>query len=332
MKVHEYVGKRILNSYGLKVPKSVLVEKKEDFGKIQLLRFPQVLKAQVLVGGRMKAGGVLFSNSFDETQVHLSNLIGSKIRGELCQKVLVEEAFPHNQEDYLSVVLDRNEREVFVLYSPLGGINIEDNKDSIQRVKLENVYKLPERVAPIAKELIKIFFEKDLTLLEINPIGYTDSDYCILDCVMHLDDSALYRQTWYNLDENSGFSDPVLDGNIAVIGCGAGLVMATFDAIVSKGFKVGFFADLGGGATFEETMETLNRLPKNIDTIAFNIFGGITDSAEIAKAISEFKNSNKGVKILVRITGNNEENARKILSQSEISVVNSTIDLLNMTN
>ncbi|MFN3328682.1 MAG: ATP-grasp domain-containing protein, partial [Fervidobacterium pennivorans] len=319
-------------SYGLKVPKSVLVEKKEDFEKVKVLRFPLVLKAQVLVGGRMKAGGVLFSNSFEETQVHLSNLIGSKIRGELCQKVLVEEVFPHNQEDYLSVVFDRNEREVFVLYSPLGGINIEENRESIERLRVEDLYKLPERVVIIAKELIKIFFEKDLTLLEINPIGYSDSDYCILDCVMHVDDSALYRQTWCGTNKDSSFSESILDGNVGIIGCGAGLVMATFDALISKGLKVGFFADLGGGATFEDTMNILNKLPKNIDTVVFNIFGGITDSAQVARAILEFKNSNENIKVLVRITGNNEENAKKILNECGVSVMNSTIELVNTIN
>lgn len=335
MKVHEYVGKRILKSYGLKVPKSFLVNGTEDVKKVLEksesfleIGFPQVLKAQVLVGGRMKAGGVLFSNSLEETKSYIFKLLNSKIRGQTCTKVLIEEVFEHQQEDYVSIFFDRNEREVYVLYSSAGGIDVEENLENIKKFSLSSIDQLPERVASIVRELIKVFFEKDLTLLEINPIGYRDSEYSILDCVMHLDDSALFRQNWYNHQEHIEISERIIEGNIAVIGCGAGLVMATFDEIVSKGFSVGYFADLGGGATFSETIKILDELPNDINTIIFNIFGGITDTSEVAKAVAEFKKKNKDIKVLIRLTGNNEEYAREILQKCGISFVSSTIELV----
>ncbi len=330
MKVHEYVGKKILRDYGLKVPRSVLVTRIEDYPLAESVGFPQVLKAQVLVGGRMKAGGVVFSNSIDETKEKLRQIIGKQIKGEVCRKVLVEEVFEHTNEEYLSIILDRNERDIFFVYSQNGGINIEENNDSIRKIRAKNIEKLPKHIRAISETLLKVFVEKDLTLLEINPIGFEMGDYMLLDCVMHLDESALFRQTWYDVEEHSEYQkSAAISGDVAVIGCGAGIVMATFDAVTEAGKRVGFFKDLGGGVTKEETLEILRSLPKNISTLVANIFGGITDTVEIAKAIVEFNEEKPEISLYVRITGTNEVLAKNILNINGIEIFNSTLELVN---
>ncbi|ANQ53096.1 succinyl-CoA synthetase subunit beta [Thermosipho sp. 1063] len=319
MKIHEFVGKRILKEGGISVPESYLISNDRE---IEVKFLPAVLKSQVLVGGRMKAGGILFAQNKDEFLKFSKKLLHKKIMGETPYGVLVEKMVNIEKEYYLSLYIDRYEKEIKILFSHFGGIDIEDNKDKIERHSLSDIQKLPKKIQPIVQKLHKIMKEKDLTLLEINPLVKTkEGNIMALDAVLHLDDNAIFRQQWAKkfVHEEYPFHFVKLDGDIGVIGCGAGIVMATMDAISLYGGKPANFLDLGGGADTKTTIKALELLKSlSLKNIVLNIFGGITKCDEIAKAIVSFKEKNDDIKLFVRITGTNENEAKKILKEHNI--------------
>ena len=321
MKLHEFVGKSILRTYGIPVPKSFFVREGETVEKKIL---PCVLKSQVLVGSRMKNGGVLFANTDKEFDLHLRTLLERKIRGETPYGVLVEEKISVKHEHYISLVLDRDEKDLVLIYSCDGGVNVESSRNFI-KAKFDDVLnEIDPNMANIATTLKRIALEKDVTLLEINPLGESESgEFVALDAVFHLDDSALYRQPWAKkfLKKNPhSFHYLKLDGDIGVIGCGAGIVMATMDTVEHFGGKPADFLDLGGGASEATTLAALKTLKNDgIRKIVMNIFGGITKCDETAKAIVNFKRENPDYDLYVRITGTNEEEAKRILKENHIS-------------
>ncbi|GAB6189800.1 ADP-forming succinate--CoA ligase subunit beta [Marinitoga arctica] len=321
MKIHEFVGKTFLKDYGIKVPESYLIKKEKDI-KVDFL--PAVLKSQVLVGGRMKAGGVLFAKSDEEFLSKAKELLRKKIKGETSYGILIEKMIPFEKEYYLSLVLDREEKDITILYSDNGGINIEDNKNSIIKTNFDEYEKvLPKNIQKIIPNLRKLFREKDLTLLEINPLVEDNKgDIYALDSVMHLDDNAIFRQEWSKefLEEKYPFHFVKLNGDIGIIGCGAGIVMATMDAVKMAGGEPADFLDLGGGAEKSVTIEALDLLKSyGIKKIILNIFGGITKCDEIASGLVDFKNKNPEINLFIRLTGTNEEEAKKMLKDNDLN-------------
>ena len=341
MKVHEFIGKDFLRRYGIKVPKSFLIKKKEDI-RVEFL--PAVLKSQVLVGGRMKAGGVLFTHSEDEFIEKVKLLLNKEIKGEKPYGVLVEEMINIRQEHYISLILDREEKNINILYSGKGGIDIEKNKNTIVKTNFEEYEeKIPENITDIVLKLRKIFREKDLTLLEINPLIEDDNgEIYALDIVMHLDDNALFRQLWANefVEEKYPFHFVKLDGDIGIIGCGAGIVMATMDAVKLAGGEPADFLDLGGGAEKDITIEALNLLKNNgVKKIILNIFGGITKCDEIALGLVDFKKENPEIDLYTRLTGTNEDLAKKIIKENNMkyyedmySMINDAVKVVNIND
>ncbi|QTA38278.1 succinyl-CoA synthetase [Thermosipho ferrireducens] len=320
MKVHEFVGKGILKDYGIKVPDSYLIQREKEV-KIQFL--PAVLKSQVLVGGRMKAGGVLFARTEEEFFKHVNTLLNKKIKGEKPYGVLVEERVAVRKEYYISLVLDREERDVIILFSENGGIDIEKNKENVIKTDFETFGNIiPDKIQTVLLKLGELFKEKDLTLLEINPLAENDKgEIYALDVVMHLDDNAIFRQKWAEefVMNKYPFHFVRLSGNIGIIGCGAGIVMATMDAIKLAGGEPADFLDLGGGAEKDITIEALNLLKScGIKKIVLNIFGGITRCDEIASGIVKFKKENPEVQLYARLTGTNEHEAKRILRRNHI--------------
>ena len=328
MKLHEFVGKRLLHDGGILVPKSVLIRSQEDIRRlkaaVEALGFPQVLKSQVLLGGRMKKGGVVFSNSFQETAVLASELLKKPISGEKPFGVLVEEMIDHKVEWYFSISINSLERDIMFIFSKEGGIDIEkvaqENPEKIIKGFEKDIKDLPEEFQNVAKKLFEIFKKYDLTLLEINP--FAPDKMTALDAVVHIDDNALFRQEWAQefAEDKKLYHFVKLDGNIGVIGCGAGIVMATMDLVESFGCKSADFLDIGGGASEDVTIAALREV-ENLSpvAIALNIFGGITKGDEVAKAIVKF-HEKCNIPLFVRITGTNEDVARNILKENGIGV------------
>ena len=324
MKLHEFLSKKIMCSYEVPVPRSFLVKKGESPKNFFL---PCVLKSQVLVGSRMKNGGVLFANTPQEFEHGLKILLEKKIKGEIPFGVLVEEKMPIKHEHYLSLFLDRDEKSIALIYSSEGGIDVENSQNFIKGRFDKIIREVDPRIAKIALILKKIALEKDITLLEINPLGEMENDeFIALDAVFYLDDSALYRQSWAKkfAEENPyPFHYVKLEGNIGIIGCGAGIVMTTIDMVKRFGGEPADFLDLGGGADKDITVFALETLKGyGIKKTIMNIFGGITKCDEIARAIVDFKKENPDYVLYVRLTGTNEEKAKEILEENHINYYN----------
>ncbi|MGM0641670.1 MAG: ATP-grasp domain-containing protein [Thermotogota bacterium] len=330
MKIYEFVGKKILKNHGINIPNSQIIKNEIPKNKI----IPSVIKSQVLVGGRMKLGGVLFAQNEEEYVKYVNVLLAKTIKGEIPHSILAELMIDYKNENYLSIYVDREERQIKWIFSSEGGIEIENSKNIIKGSYNEVFIKVPQAIKNIMPNLYNLFIEKDLTLLEINPLVITANNNKIyaLDCVMEVDDNALYRQEWineYNKNIESSFHYVELDGNIGIIGCGAGIVMATMDMISEKGLKPANFLDIGGGADKKTTIKALKTLyKKGLKTIVMNIFGGITKCDLIAESIVDFKKNHKDINLLVRMTGNGEKEGTKILKDYNIKNYDTLEDLI----
>lgn len=336
MKIQEYVGKRLLSKHGFYVPRSLFV-KREDIDseeltqKILELGFPQVLKSQVLVGGRMKAGGVIIAKNLDESMRALRELVNKEIKGEIPEGVLIEEFVKHDKELYFGITIDRTNRDILMIYSEFGGVDIEEVSRTFpdKVLKTYSIGDLPAEFRKTAETLLDIFKKLDLTLLEINPVGVTENGYVMLDTVMHVDDNALFRQSWA-IERMDGIESEMvlLGGSYGVIGCGAGIVMATIDMLKEFGFEPANFYDVGGGATRENVLEALKKVSRISKKIVLNIFGGITDCFQVAEAIVLFKERHPDVELFLRISGNKEEEARALLSNIGLTAVSDMNELI----
>jgi len=338
MKLFEYQGKDIFKQYGIPTPESFLAEKKEDIGKIDM-PFPWVMKAQVLVGGRGKAGGIKFAGSIDEAERIFDDLINMDIKGEKVRKILVEEKM-EGKEIYLSIFLDRSKRKYLMMFSPEGGMDIESMSEKIRKIYIDplsglqnyHLRKLDKEVRDVAKKLYRLFMEKDCELVEINPLLISDGNAIALDSKIIIDNNSLYRHIELP-EENSeltaierearekGISFVQLDGNIGVIANGAGLTMATLDALHEFGGHGGAFLDLGGTDDPEKVREALEIIAKTKPKVVLiNLFGGITKCDTVARGIVEFMEENETPDIVARIKGVNEDIAREMLREYVIAV------------
>ncbi|AXI25123.1 succinate--CoA ligase subunit beta [Methanofervidicoccus sp. A16] len=348
MKLHEYEAKEIFKEYGIPVPKGFITS-----GKVEKIDGPVVIKAQVLVGGRGKAGGVLFADTVEEANRKIEELLNKSIKGEKVEKVLIEEKIPIKKEYYLSVVIDRVEKKPLILFSTEGGVDIEEvaqrNPEKIVRYYVDpqegflpymirGVLKdlgLPSqeipKVADVIYRVYKIFRERDATLVEINPLVITeDGKVVAVDGVIHLDDDAHFRQDYsrfeeYRKRENLPFAYVELEGDIGVIGNGAGLTLASMDIIKEYGGNPACFLDIGGGASEDIVKKALEKVLEREDIrgVFINIMAGITRCDEVARGIVEVLKKHPDVKFSVRMIGTNEEEGRRILMENGIPVEDS---------
>lgn len=360
MKIHEYQSKEIIEKAGIPVPKgrvaSTVAEVRkiaEDVGK------PVVIKAQVHVGGRGKAGGVKIARNPAEAETHAKAILGMDIKGLTVKKVLVAEAVEIASEAYIGVVIDRAIRRPVLIVSAAGGVDIEEvaKKTPEKIVKLPidpllpfqpfqarrvayAIYDTPKVVAQasdIITKLVGVFWDNDCSLIEINPLVVTpDERVLAVDAKINFDDNAAYRHPeWEAMrDPDSEDASEVeakandlsfvkLDGNIGCVVNGAGLAMATMDLVKRYGGEPANFLDIGGSSNPKKVIAAMTIIMRDpsVKSILFNIFGGITRCDDVAKGIVQAINQLKPkVPIVVRLTGTNEEEGRAILKEIKLPV------------
>ena len=341
MKFREYEAKQIFRDAGIPTPNSELIvspaEAAEALGRVAE---KVVLKAQVDVGGRGKAGGILPATA-ETVDATAKELFGKLIKGLPVEKVLVEEALEITHEYYISITIDRSKKRPVILFSEEGGVEIEtlakERPEALRRIYVDPSFTTlpdfvvrnvigtaPKEIGAIVKKLFDVFIRKDAILVEINPLVATPKGIIAADGKVILDDNALARQgISENRDltdrekeaEKHGFSYVELDGEIGVIGNGAGLTMATLDIISYYEGKAANFLDVGGGADAERVchaVKLVSSMP-GVKVIVVNLLGGITRCDEVAKGIIE-----AGVeqKIIVRIAGTNEAEGKRLLEEN----------------
>jgi len=355
MKLHEYQSKAILARYGIPVPRGELAESVEGAAEAaHRLGGRVAVKAQVLAGGRGKAGGVRVADSPDRTAECATAILGLTIQGLPVTRLLVEEAAQIARELYLGLVVDRAAARVVLMASAQGGVEIEEvarrEPAAIARLCIDPYLglrdyqvrflawflRLPEGLGPalaaVARGLYTAFVECDASLAEINPLVVTASGGLLaLDAKINLDDNALFRHpelaTLRNADEESaaeaqarlaGLSYVALDGNIGCMVNGAGLAMATLDVIKAFGGVPANFLDIGGGARAERVATGLGILLQEprVRAVLLNIFGGITRCDEVAQGVVEaVAQVRLELPIVARLVGTNEAEGRAILSR-----------------
>lgn len=363
MKLYEYEAKKIFKEHNIPVPKGETASTPEDAERAATeVGFPVVLKSQVLVGGRGKAGGIKFATSPEEAHNISSQLLTLNIKGEDVKKLLIEEKITSKQELYIGFTVDRAERKLVALASNAGGMDIEEvaatRPEAIIRHSIDPFLDLrsfdaraiaaqlqfhgagQQALTKIILDLYSAGVDYDAELVEINPLILTDKgSFVAADARLLVDDNSLFRhpQVASLLQQRTGefsareieaselgFSYVELDGDVGIVGNGAGLVMATLDLVKFYGGNPANFLDIGGGAgadVMEEAVGLLLQNPK-VKVIFVNILGGITDCADVARGlVAAFKKGSQSKPVVVRLTGNNQEEGRRILTEAKISSV-----------
>lgn len=358
MKLHEYQSKFRFSEYGIPTPRGkVATTPNEAFAIAKELGGSVVVKAQVLVGGRGKAGGVKLARSPEEAEEYASTILGMSIKGLTVKKVLIDPASDIETEIYLGITIDRAARRSVMIASAAGGMEIEEvaanTPEKIIRVHLDpfiglrdyqardiaNDISLPrdswKQFIQIARGLYRCYDESDASLAEINPLVITkNGEMMALDGKIVLDDNALFRHDelaeMRDTDEEapaetqarqSGLSYVKLDGEIGCMVNGAGLAMATMDMTKLFGGSPANFLDIGGGAKADKVAVALRIIlaDPNVKAILFNIFGGITRCDEVANGIlAALKEVPTNLPMVARLVGTNEEEGRAILAGAKM--------------
>ncbi|HEY7960533.1 MAG TPA: ADP-forming succinate--CoA ligase subunit beta [Solirubrobacteraceae bacterium] len=358
MDLLEYQGKQLFARHGLEVSPGRAVGTVQDaLAAAQEVGYPVVVKAQVLIGGRGKAGGVKLAANEEEAREHAGNILGLNIGGHIVRTLWVEHASDIASEYYASVLLDRSAKAPLVMFSIEGGVDIEEvaertpeklirrHVDALKGLSRAEAIEIAtdgkadadviEGVADALVALYEVWWQEDATLAEINPLIVTPQRKVkALDSKVSLDGNALYRHP-----ENQGLSDtenqdPIerraaeegvqyvkLDGDIGILGNGAGLVMSTLDVVAQAGGRPANFLDAGGGSDAAKIKQAVALILANdsVKAVLFNIFGGITRCDEVAKGlIAAFEDIEPAVPFVVRLDGTNDVQGRELLAQAAL--------------
>ena len=349
MRLLEYQGKELFKEFGIPIPKSRIAFSVEE-ARLLLnseLAFPIVLKSQVPVGGRGKAGAIKKCQNMDEVEKQFSVLQNKKIEGEFPRGLLLEEVISISKELYVSLFLNRSTRCFSLIVSAAGGMEIEsaENRFILDISSKDDIEEIASRIAEMAgignenrqrfvefvKKLYGLLREKEAELVEVNPAALlTDGSIVALDSKVIIDDNALFRHPELikyeeaseleSLAKKNGFSFVQLQGNIAIIGNGAGLVMSTLDMVSDAGGNAGAFLDFGGSATSETIYQALMVISrvKSVQTIVVNLFGGIVRTDLVAEGILRaYSNDLITVPLFARISGAESIKAKQILNNSK---------------
>jgi succinyl-CoA synthetase beta subunit len=358
MDLLEYQGKQLFARHGLKVSDGRAVTTVDEaVAAANEIGYPVVVKAQVLIGGRGKAGGVKLADDEAQAREHAQNILGMDIRGHTVRTLWVEHASDIATEYYASVLLDRSEKQPLVIFSVEGGVEIEQvaethpeklirrHVDALKGLSREQAVEIAteggaeedaiEGVADALTALYEVWTAEDALLAEINPLIVTPQrEVRALDAKVTLDGNALYRHP-----ENQGLSDsenedPIerrakeqgvqyvaLDGDIGILGNGAGLVMSTLDVVAQAGGRPANFLDAGGGSDADKIKQAVELILANdaVKAVLFNIFGGITRCDEVARGlIAAFAEIEPTVPFVVRLDGTNDVQGRELLQQASL--------------
>jgi succinyl-CoA synthetase beta subunit len=358
MDLLEYQGKQLFARHGVPVPSgrpATTVDEAVDAA--DAVGYPCVVKAQVQIGGRGKLGGIKVAQSRDEAREHAGKILGMDIKGLTVHEVWVEEASQIEAELYTSIVFDRAAKAPLIMLSTKGGMDIEavaeEDPEAIASLHVDPLLGFqefhgrrlafearvdPDLVRPIGAMLAKLyetFIAEDAMLLEVNPLIVTpERQLRALDAKVTLDGNAMFRHPENAALRNPSAEDPQeqmakergltyvkLDGDIGILGNGAGLVMSTLDVVSQVGGKPANFLDAGGGSKADaivSAVEVILSDPK-VKAVLFNIFGGITRCDEVAKGLIEaFEQVKPEVPFVVRLDGTNDEEGRRLLAEADL--------------
>jgi succinyl-CoA synthetase beta subunit len=368
MDLLEYQGKQLFARHGVPVPAGRPAGTVEEaLAAADEIGYPCVVKAQVQIGGRGKAGGIKVAKDRDEARVHAEAILGMDIRGLTVHEVWIEGASEIASEYYASIVFDRSAKAPLIMLSTKGGMDIEavaeEDPKAIARLHVDPLLGYQDFhgrrlayeagvdadvVRPIGTMLAKlysVFIAEEATLVEVNPLIVTpDRDVKALDAKVTLDDNALFRHAENAALRDVSAEDPQermakergliyvkLDGDIGILGNGAGLVMSTLDVVAQAGGKPANFLDAGGGSKAEAITSAVEVILSNdkVKAVLFNIFGGITRCDEVARGlIQAFAQINPQVPFVVRLDGTNDKEGRALLAEANLPNVytESTMD------
>ena len=351
MDLFEYQGKSLYQKFNINHPNSKLIKNLNDLNDPINLNFPVVVKAQVQVGGRGKAGGIKVAKDINELTQYSEEILGMDIKGHKVEILLLEEASNILEEYYISFTLDRSEKKYLIMLSAKGGMDIEqvaeENPDDLVKFHVSPSEKLTsptiselinkanlnkdheESLSEIIENLYLMFTEGDCDLVEVNPLAITDNGVMALDSKVSLDMNAKYKHPYFDDFEQEipipeseknakekGLNFIKLDGSVGIIGNGAGLVMSTLDVVAENGGKAANFLDIGGGAKAETVSSALEVLEadQNVKSVLINIFGGITRCDLVAEGIIEAtKGKDLAWPIIIRLDGTNALEGLEIL-------------------
>ena len=358
MDLLEYQGKQLFARHGVPVPSGEPARNVDDaVAAAERIGYPCVVKAQVQIGGRGKAGGIKVAKDRAEAQQHAEAILGMDIKGFTVHEVWIESASDIAEEYYAAVLLDRSAKKPLFMLSTQGGMDIEEvaekNPEALARIHIDPLIGFqdfhgrrlafeagvaPDVVRPLGALLSKLYdayVAEDATLCEVNPLIVTgDRQVAALDAKVTLDDNALYRHPenaalrdisnedpQEQMAKERGLTYVKLDGNIGILGNGAGLVMSTLDVVAQAGGDPANFLDAGGGAKAEEITSAVEVILSNdkVTAVLFNIFGGITRCDEVAKGLIEaFDSIKPSVPFVVRLDGTNDEAGRTLLAEAAL--------------
>jgi succinyl-CoA synthetase beta subunit len=368
MDLLEYQGKQLFAKHGVPVPDgrpatavSEAVEAAEGLG------YPVVIKAQVQIGGRGKAGGIKLANDRAEAQEHATAILGMDIRGLTVHELYVEKASEIDEEYYAAVVFDRSAKKPMVMLSRMGGMDVEKVAETDpEAMRMLHVDPLlgfqdfhgrrlafesgiaEDVIRPVGAMLAKlydVFVREDATLVEVNPLLITKSrEVVALDAKVTVDDNALFRHPdvaemrdlsaedpQERMAKERGLTYVKLDGNVGILGNGAGLVMSTLDVVAQAGGKPANFLDAGGGSKAEAITSAVEVIlsDEKVTAVLFNIFGGITRCDEVARGLIEaFEQVKPDVPFVVRLDGTNDEEGRALLAEAHLPNVHTEATML----
>jgi succinyl-CoA synthetase beta subunit len=358
MDLLEYQGKELFKKHGVRVPAGQhAASVPEAVEAAEQLGFPVVIKAQVQIGGRGKAGGIKLANDREEAERHAQAILGMDIRGLAVHELYVEQASEIAEEYYAAILLDRGAKRTMAMLSRMGGMDVEEiaakDPTAIARLHVDPLIGFHDfhgrRLAfeaGIAEDVIRpvgamlgklyeVYEDEDATLVEVNPLLVTaEREVVALDAKVTIDGNALYRHPDTAAFRNPSAEDPQeqmakergliyvkLEGNVGILGNGAGLVMSTLDVVAQAGGTPANFLDAGGGAKADEITNAVEVILSNpkVTAVLFNIFGGITRCDEVARGLIEaFSRIEVKVPFVVRLDGTNDEEGRRLLAEAAL--------------